>query len=110
MQPDILATALDLIGLDNLHYPILGRTIYEDHKKNMSLMQFHQMYGLRVADKIAIIQPEEEPVTMKIVDGKLIEIEHDTELEKDVLAFVIGLNVLYQEQLFKPITATGCKK
>jgi len=110
MQPDILATALDLIGIDNLHYPILGHSIFEDHKKDMSLMQFHQMYGLRIADKIAIIQPEEEPVTMKIVDGKLIETSHDTELEKDVLAFVIGLNVLYQEQLFKPISADDCNE
>ena len=109
MQPDILATALDLIGLDNLHYPILGHSIYEDHKKDMSLMQFHQMYGLRVADEIAIIQPEEEPITMKIVDGRLIEIEHNIELEKDVLAFVIGLNELYQKQLFKPVSDEECK-
>ncbi len=108
MQPDILATALELLGIDNLHYPILGHSIYENHKKDMSLMQFHQMYGLRVADKIAIIQPEKDPVTMKIVDKKLIEVAHDTELEKDVLAFVIGLNELYQKQLFKPVSPADC--
>ncbi len=107
-QPDVLASALDLIGLDNLSYPILGHSIYENHKKDMVLMQFHQMYGLRVGDKIAIIQPEEKPITMKIVNGKLIEIEHDNELEKDVLAFVIGLNDLYQKQLFRPVTKEDC--
>ena len=26
-QPDILATALDLLGIDNLNYPILGKSI-----------------------------------------------------------------------------------
>jgi len=108
-QPDVLASALDLIGIDNLHYPILGHSIYENHHKDMSLMQFHQMYGLRVADKIAIIQPEKKPVTMKIVDKKLIQIEHDKELEKDVLAFVIGLNDLYQKQLFKPVDSKDCQ-
>ncbi len=108
-QADILASALDLIGIDNLHYPILGRSIFEDHKKDMSLMQFHQMYGLRVGDEIAIIQPEEGTVTMKIKDGHLVESAHNTELEKDVLAFVIGLNDLYQKKLFRPITAADCK-
>jgi len=109
MQADILASALDLIGIKTLYYPILGHSIYENHKKNMSLMQFHQMYGLRVGDKIAIIQPEEAPVTMKIAEGqRLIETEHDTELEKDVLAFVIGTNELYQKQLYKPVTPADC--
>jgi len=109
MQPDVLATALDLIGIDDLHYPILGKSIYEDHKKDISLMQFHQMYGLRVGDEIAIIQPKETPVTMKIKDGHLVEAPHNIELEKDVLAFVIGLNELYQKQLFKPVVTDDCK-
>ena len=108
MQPDILATALDLIGIDNLHYPILGKSIYENHKKDISLMQFHQMYGLRVGDEIAIIQPKEKPVTMKIEAGHLVAAPHNTELEKDVLAFVIGTNVLYQKRLFRPVTAADC--
>ena len=30
------------------------------------LLKPYQMYGLGVADKIAIIQPEKDPVTMKI--------------------------------------------
>ncbi len=108
-QADVLASALDLIGIDDLHYPILGKSIFEDHKKDMTLLQFHQMYGLRVADEIAIIQPEEAPVTMKIVDGHLVEAPHNVDLEKDVLAFVIGINELYQKKLYRPITAADCK-
>ncbi len=109
MQPDVLASALDLIGIDNLHYPILGRSIFENHKKDMSLMQFHEMYGLRVGDEIAIIQPKENPVTMNIKNGRLVSTEHNLELEKDVLAFVIGLNELYQKKQFKPVTAKDCQ-
>lgn len=108
MQPDILATALDLIGIDDLKYPILGKSIFEDHKKDISLMQFHDMYGLRVGDEIAIIQPKEGVVTMKIEGGKLVEAPQNEELEKDVLAFVIGLNDLYQKQLYKPVTKKDC--
>ena len=108
MQPDLLATALDLIGIDNLRYPILGHSIYQDHKKDMSLMKFHQMYGLRVGNEIAIIQPEEEPITMKIQNGELVETAHNNELEKDTLGFIIGINALYQEKLFRPISETDC--
>jgi phosphoglycerol transferase MdoB-like AlkP superfamily enzyme len=109
MQPDLLATALELIGIDNLRYPILGHSIYQSHKKNMSLMKFHQMYGLRVGDEIAIIQPEEKPITMKITNGKLVEIAHNNELEKDALGFIIGINALYQEKLFRPVSKEDCE-
>ncbi len=110
MQPDLLATALELIGIDNLRYPILGHSIYQNHQKNMSLMKFHQMYGLRVGDEIAIIQPEETPITMKIEQGNLVETAHNRELEKDALGFIIGLNALYQEKMFRPVSETDCKK
>ncbi len=108
MQPDLLATALDLIGIDNLRYPILGHSIYQSHHKNMSLMKFHQMYGLRVGDEIAIIQPEEQPVTMKISHGRLIKTSHNSELEKDALGFIIGINALYQNKAFRPVTKEDC--
>ncbi len=109
MQPDLLATALDLIGIDKLRYPILGHSIYESHHKNMSLMKFHQMYGLRVKDEIAIIQPEEQPVTMKIRNGHLVESSHNIELEKDTLGFIIGINALYQNKAFRPVMQEDCR-
>ena len=108
MQPDLLATALDLIGIDKLRYPILGHSIYEDHKKDISLMQFHQMYGLRAGEEIAIIQPEEKPVTMKIEKGHLVAAPHNEALEKDTLAFIIGINALYQNKLYRPVGEGDC--
>ena len=107
-QPDLLATALDLIGIDNLQYPILGHSIYENHQKDISLMQFHQMYGLRAGEEIAIIQPEEQPVTMKIENGHLVEAPHNEELEKDTLAFIIGVNALYQKKQYRPVVKGDC--
>jgi phosphoglycerol transferase MdoB-like AlkP superfamily enzyme len=108
MQPDLLATALDLIGINDLRYPILGHSIYTDHKKDMSLMKFHQMYGLRVGNEIAIIQPKQQPITMKIHNGYLVAAPHNNELEKDTLGFIIGLNALYQEKLFRPVSKEEC--
>ncbi|MEH6458010.1 MAG: LTA synthase family protein [Cocleimonas sp.] len=108
MQPDVLATALDLIGIDELQYPILGQSIYSKHKKDMSLLQFHQMYGLRVDDEIAIIQPEMKPVTMKIKNKRLVETNQNIELEQDALAFVIGINDLYQTKQYRPVKQQDC--
>lgn len=108
MQPDVLATALDLIGIDNMQYPILGQSIYNEHKKEMSLMQFHQMYGLRVGEEIAIIQPKMKPITMKIENQRLVESTQNSELEKDALAFVVGINDLYQTKQFRPALEYDC--
>lgn len=99
-QPDVLATALDLTGLD-LEYPILGHSIFSDNKTETTLLQYHDIYGLRVGNKIAIIQPDKPSVTYQVVENdRLKEIEHDDDLEKDAQAFVIMLNELYQRRQF----------
>ena len=99
-QPDVLATALDLIGLD-LKYPIMGHSIFSDKKQNIALMQFNTYYALRVDDKVAILRPNKKAITFEYKDKHLKEIEHDEELEKDVLAFVVSLNYLYNERLYR---------
>ena len=107
-QPDALATVLDLVGVD-LSYPIMGHSIFSDKKQNVSLMQFHTAYALRVDDKVAVIRPNKKPITFLYTNPKdfedknnhLKEIEHDKELEKDALAFVITLNYLYNKKLYK---------
>ncbi len=99
-QPDVLATALDLIGLD-LTYPIMGHSIFSDKKQNISLMQFHTSYALRVDDKIAIIRPNKKAITFLYKDSHLVPTESDPELEKDVLAFVVALDYMYNEKLYK---------
>ena len=98
-QPDVLATAIDLLG-KNLTYPILGNSIFSDAKKEVNLMQFNENYALRVGDKVAVVRPRKEAETFKYVDKHLVSIDHDDELEKNALAFVIGLNYLYDKQLF----------
>ena len=99
-QPDVLATALDLVGLD-LDYPILGKSIYEDSKKDMVLMQFHDMYGLRKGNQVAIIQPNTKALTFIYRDSHLHPSEHNEDLEKDTAAFVHVLNDLYQKRLYR---------
>jgi len=98
-QPDVLATALDYLGKD-FTYPILGKSIFSDTKADVSLMQFNDIYALRVADKVAVVRPRKEAKTFRYKNGHLIEVAHESELEKNALAFVIGLNHLYDKQLF----------
>ena len=100
-QPDILATALDLMGIDNLNYPILGKSIFDDKKSNLSLMQFHSFYALRVDNKVAVICPNKKPLTFIYKDKKLVPSKHDIELEKDTLAFIIVLDYLYHNKLYQ---------
>jgi len=99
-QPDVLATALDYLGKD-FAYPILGKSIFSDSKKGVNLMQFNENYALRVGDKVAVVRPRKKAQTFKYVKNHLVEIEHNKELEKDALAFVIGLNYLYDKQLYR---------
>ncbi len=99
-QPDILATALDYLGKD-FTYPILGHSIFSDDKKDINLMQFNENYALRVKDKVAVVVPNQPAQTYKYVNEHLKPIEHDIELEKDALAFVVTLNYLYDKQLYR---------
>ena len=64
-------------------------------------MQFNENYALRVGDKVAIVRPQKPAETFMYVKKHLVSTEHDVELEKDALAFVIGLNHLYDKRLFR---------
>jgi len=98
-QPDAIATALDLVGHD-FSYPILGKSVFSDSKSEISLMQFHDIYGLRRKNEIAVLQPGKPATTYNITKGDhLVLSKHNTELEKDALAFIITLDLLYNQQL-----------
>ncbi|PTB88042.1 sulfatase [cyanobacterium G8-9] len=99
-QPDVLATALDYLGQD-FTYPILGKSIFSDVKADVNLMQFNENYALRIGDIVAVVRPRKKAQTFKYVDNHLVEIEHHPELERDALAFVVGLNYLYNKQKYK---------
>lgn len=98
-QPDVLATALDLLGLD-LKYPIMGHSIFSDNKQNISLMQFHDSYALRSDNKVVVIRPDKNPITFLYQDKHLVETESDVELQNDALAFVTVLDYLYNNKLY----------
>ena len=108
-QPDVLATALDLLGLD-FTYPIMGHSIFSNEKQNISLMQFHTSYALRVDDKVAIIAAGESPSTFTYknpsdymdTNNHLTPTQNDEELQKDALAFVVALSHMYEKKLYKP--------
>jgi len=99
-QPDVLATAIDLLGKD-LKYPILGKSVFSDEKHEVVLMQFNESYALRIQDRVAVIRPRQVAKTFKYVDEHLVPVAHDAKLEKDALAFVLGLNFLYSKQRFR---------
>jgi phosphoglycerol transferase MdoB-like AlkP superfamily enzyme len=99
-QPDVLATALDLMGVD-LTYPVMGHSIYSDKKQNLSLMQFNSTYALRVDDKVAVLREGMAPQTFDYVNEHLVACEADKELQKDLLAFIVALNHMYNNKLYK---------
>lgn len=99
-QSDILATALDLIGID-LSYPILGNSIFKDNKKNINLMIFDEIYAYRKEDKVAILVPNMPIKTYLYKDKKLIEIENDLVLEKEALALIYVLDDMYKNKSYK---------
>jgi hypothetical protein len=99
-QPDVLATALDLVGA-NLTYPVLGHSIFSDAKKEIAFMLFNESFALRVKDKVAIIQPNKEALTFIYHNEHLVVTAHDNELEKDALAFVIVMDDMYNKKLYR---------
>ncbi len=99
-QADVLATALDLIGID-LSYPILGNSIFKDNKKNINLMIFDEIYAYRKEDKVAILVPNMPIKTYLYKDKKLIEIENDLVLEKEALALIYVLDDMYKNKSYK---------
>ena len=99
-QPDILATAIDYLGKD-VKYPILGKSIFSHKKKDMVLMQFNENYALRVGNRVAVVIPGKPAETYRYENRQLVAVKHDEALEKDALAFVVGLNYLYDKQLFR---------
>lgn len=63
-------------------------------------MQFNENYALRVSDKVAVVVPNQSAQTYEYINEHLKPIEHDIELEKDALAFVVTLNYLYDKEKY----------
>ncbi|MDD2782181.1 LTA synthase family protein [Sulfuricurvum sp.] len=99
-QPDVLATALDLIGVD-LSYPVLGHSIFSNKKQEVAFMLFNDMFALRDRNDIAIVQPNKEALTFVYKNDRLIPAAHNKELEKDALAFIVVMDDMYNKKLFR---------
>jgi len=99
-QPDVLATALDLVGVD-LTYPVLGHSIFSDAKTEVSFMMFNDTFALRDHNKVAVLQPGMTPETFDYTHEHLSPAPHDPELEKEILAFITVLDDLYNKKTFR---------
>ena len=95
-QADVLATALDLIGID-LSYPILGNSIFKDNKKEINLMLFDEIYAYRKGDKVAVLVPNLSAKTFLYKDKKLV----NELLEKEALALIYVLDDMYKNRSYK---------
>ncbi|WP_198304661.1 LTA synthase family protein [Arcobacter vandammei] len=99
-QPDVLATALDLIGID-LSYPILGNSIFKDNKQDINLMIFDETYAYRKGDNISILVPNLPSKTYEYKDKKLVEIPNNENLQKEALALIYILDDMYKNKSYK---------
>jgi len=99
-QPDILATALDYLA-QSFTYPILGHSIFSEDKQPINLMQFNETYALRIGNQVAVIQPNQPAQTFQYQGEHLTPMAHNVTLERDALAFILGLNHLYDKERFK---------
>jgi phosphoglycerol transferase MdoB-like AlkP superfamily enzyme len=99
-QPEVLATALDLVGV-NFTYPILGHSIFSNENKEVSLMMFNDTFALRDHDNIAILQPNKEAQSFMYLHEHLKPSPHNKQLEKDALAFIIVLDDMYNKKLYR---------
>lgn len=100
-QPDVLATALDMIGI-NLSYPILGHSIFSQEKQNVSMMLFNDTFALMKDNTVAVIEPNMQPKTFTYENLKLVDKNtNDKELEKSLLSIIHVLEDMYQKKLYK---------
>ena len=87
----------------------MGHSIFSENKQELALMQFNNNYALMVKDKVAVLRPGKgantytysRDINLKLEAKHLIAEAHDEELEKDVLAFIIVLNHLYDKGLYR---------
>ncbi len=99
-QPDVLASALDLLGLD-LRYPILGSSIFTPGRQEFVLMQFNDFFGFRRGDEVAVFRPGKAPATFRYEGGRLHAAPKNAELEWDGLSLIHVTEDLYDRRLYR---------
>ena len=96
-QVDVMATAVDLLGVD-LVQPIIGRSIFSPAKESFALMQFYSLYEFMHDNKLAVLEPDAKARTYLINGPDLLPLPSDRELERDALALLTISSYLYQER------------
>jgi len=99
-QPDVLATALGMIGVP-LQAPVLGNSVFDRARQPFVLMQFNDTYGFLRGDDIAVLRPGAPPITRRLRDGRLLPAPEDPELQRDGLALLHVTEDLYERRLYR---------
>jgi phosphoglycerol transferase MdoB-like AlkP superfamily enzyme len=103
-QPDLLATALGMIGVE-LAAPVLGRSIFDRDRHPFVMMQFNDTYGFRREDTVAVLRADKPASTWRLQDGRLQAAPANIELERDGLALLKVTEDLYDNRLYVAGTA-----
>lgn len=99
-QPDVLATALDFLGLE-LQYPILGNSIFAPNRSPFVLMRFNETYGFWRGDDIAIYQPDKPPIVYQVRNRKLGPATHNPKLVQQGLGAIHTTEQLYEKRSYR---------
>jgi phosphoglycerol transferase MdoB-like AlkP superfamily enzyme len=98
-QPDLLASALAMLGVD-LRAPVLGRSIFDADRPGFVLMQFNDTYGFRRGDAVAVLRPDKPASTWRVAGDHLQATADDVELQRDGLALLTVTEDLYANRLY----------
>lgn len=99
-QQDVLATALDLLGLP-LEHPVLGNSVLKPGHPAFVLMQFNDVFAFRKGEKIAVFRSNKSPETFDYIDSRLRPAASDPALEQDGLALLHVTEDLYARRLYR---------
>ncbi len=99
-QPDTIATALHLLGLD-LRYPILGNSIFNPARVPFVLMKYNDQFGFLKNNKLTVLTPGKSATTWTYSDRKLLPIPLNRELSSDGIALLQISESMYHEGTFQ---------
>jgi len=99
-QPDLLATALGMLGVP-VTAPVMGNSVFDPDRRAFALMNFNGTFGLLRGEHLAVLRAGKPPLTLRQADGRLAEAPPDAELERDALALVHVLEDVYERRLYR---------
>ena len=99
-QPDLLATALGMVGVP-ITAPVLGTSVFSPKHQPFALMNFNGTYGLLRGDKVAVLRNDMPPQTLHYGGARLTPAPTDAELQRDALALVHVIEDLYESRRYK---------